>query len=612
MAIQSARPQPLGAAAGLASVSEKAIVIPSASFALASGWMVGGQKVSGLLPATDEAQPTYSAWIARLTSGGAIDAGFAGGGLSYLPTGYSAAETTALAVDASGRTLAAVAARSSATTAQGAVWVLRFTATGALDTTFGTGGVVEVARQDPGSRITNLTVQTSGRILALGYTKRASDASHAVFVAALLSSNGTLDTSFGSGGKASIAMGGSQPIPVGFDVASDGRIALVAAGATTAGRDVYVARMTAAGVLDSGFGSGGIARIHLSDAAARPVGIGVRADNSMVVAGTAVKGSGANADVFFAKLTTAGALDSTFGTGGVARVDSGSAMLDLRAGVLPPTGTLAAAGNTVEGNANRVVVVAVTSAGQPDTTLASGGKLLLDATTLANRKVMSAAPSSNRRGVVLNTMKLDPASTEFPAPDLVTVNNVTRDDGTAPPQTCTGTFTASGPSRGLEVRGGKPGAADWEWGLGYNTQSAGKFTAGQYGWVSGQWTAFTLTFDGQGNATVIYPGMTLGYPTTLAGPIALGNAVKFYVKASGTAPASSVALRIDRINAASGLNRTVTTNPSATTFNEAALVLTSSSLSSGLEIQGAVQLNYFGTVPSGSRLGITVSPGNCN
>ena len=57
-------------------------------------------------------------------------------------------------------------------------------------------------------------------------------------------------------------------------------------------------------------------------------------------------------------------------------------------------------------------------------------------------------------------------------------------------------FTANNTLERLEGRSGNPGAADCEWGLGYNTQLSGGFVKGEWTWVSGKAYSFSLTYDG--------------------------------------------------------------------------------------------------------------------
>jgi uncharacterized delta-60 repeat protein len=597
----------------------RTMVTPSTSAPLASGLMAGGTRITGLLPTRPELQPITMAWVARLSANGAVDATFAGGGFTFLPQGHERAETTAVVVDSAGRALVAVAARSTQRPAVGTLYVLRLNSDGILDDSFGSGGVVTIGEHGPASRIRALSVQSSGRILVLGFTAGPLAADRVLFLTAL-KTDGNLDTGFGTSGRVGLSVGAARPDPIGLELMNDGKIVVAvngitaATGSVSAGFDAYVARVSGTGVIDNSFGSAGIARIRVPSAQARAVAVGVRGDGSVVLAGQASLPAAGIPDVFFAKLTSSGTLDSTFGTAGIARISAASPELEVRGAVLPPTGTLAAVAHTQETDGPRVAIFAVTAAGQPDTTIAPGGKKLLDAAQFTGRRVISATPSASRRSVTLNTANLQPTAGAFPAPEFVTVANVTREDNTPPPPPC-GTFVALGASQGLEVRGGKPGAADWEWGLGYNTQSAGKFVSGQQTWSSGQKVSYTLTFNPDGSASVSYGGSLLNYSAAKAGGIPLGNAVKFYLKASGTNPASSIEATVTRLNNFN-LTTSLQTIPTATAFNDkTALIFTKNKFSTGLKIDGSIKLNYIGTVPSGSRLNLIVQPGNytaCN
>jgi hypothetical protein len=121
-----------------------------------------------------------------------------------------------------------------------------------------------------------------------------------------------------------------------------------------------------------------------------------------------------------------------------------------------------------------------------------------------------------------------------------------------------------------------------------------------------------LIINAQGNATLTYGSTTLQYAATQAGPIGVGNAVRIYIKASGTTPPSSVAVRVVRINDHSGLSLAANTAPNSTAFSDASLALSFPASATSLRVDGEVQLNFVGTVPSGSRLGVTVTTGNCN
>src|SRR5207244_13533384 len=131
----------------------------------------------------------------------------------------------------------------------------RYTASGALDPTFGSGGKVTISDMGGASCI---ALQHDGKLVA-GDT---------FTTLVRLNGDGSLDSTFGSGGK--VAVGGPQFMLYDVAMQSDGRI--VAAGADVIiiapdpeggflGRQLFaVARFNANGSVDSTFGEGGRVR----------------------------------------------------------------------------------------------------------------------------------------------------------------------------------------------------------------------------------------------------------------------------------------------------------------------------------------------------------------
>jgi uncharacterized delta-60 repeat protein len=114
---------------------------------------------------------------------------------------------------------------------------------GTFDTSFGTGGVV-VTPLLIGDAVTRaVTIQSDGKILAAGLTDNAA-AQPGGFLLARYNTDGSLDTTFGSGG---IALGGTNVIleAEGVALEPDGRI--VMAGRSKSGTAFELARFLAAG-----------------------------------------------------------------------------------------------------------------------------------------------------------------------------------------------------------------------------------------------------------------------------------------------------------------------------------------------------------------------------
>src|SRR5581483_10685724 len=129
-----------------------------------------------------------------------------------------------------------------------------------------------------------------------------------------LTPSGQLDSKFGSGGIAVVPVG-SAAIANGVAIQSNGDIVL--GGMTTTDANHFVAaRLTPSGALDSSFGSGGITVLAPVGAA---WGVGIEGNGSIVLGGQATQSDGTQA-YMAAMLTPWGTPVANFGTSGVAIV----------------------------------------------------------------------------------------------------------------------------------------------------------------------------------------------------------------------------------------------------------------------------------------------------
>jgi uncharacterized delta-60 repeat protein len=140
--------------------------------------------------------------LARILPSGALDTTFGAGGISPAPLGNDA---MALGVAPGGKYLLAGQA-TSPVSGTSAMSVTRFNANGSVDTTFGDAGVATALA--PNSRVQqadSVLVQPDGKILIGG--EAFLELSHAPEVGTLarFNANGAVDTSFGSGGVVSSA-----------------------------------------------------------------------------------------------------------------------------------------------------------------------------------------------------------------------------------------------------------------------------------------------------------------------------------------------------------------------------------------------------------------------
>ncbi|QDU23857.1 delta-60 repeat domain-containing protein [Urbifossiella limnaea] len=318
---------------------------------------------------------------------GALDPSFGTAGRQTIAFNLGSSNSdyvNAVAVQPDGRTVLA----GPVDTAGGSLdfGVARLNPDGTPDETFGPGGKRTVAFNFGGTNgdyANAVAVQADGRIVVVGDVTTAGGADFGV---ARLNPDGTLDGTFGSGGKRTIAfnLGGSNiDFARAVAIAPDGRI--VVAGQVDRGGgdfDFGVARLNADGTPDGSFGPGG-KRIVAFDLGATNFdsarAVAVRSDGRVVLAGQ-VDAAG-NVDFGVARLNVDGTPDGSFGPGGKRTIafNLGGGNGDVaNALAVYPDGRAVVAGYVTAVGINTDFGVARLNAdGTPDGTFGPGGKRTL-------------------------------------------------------------------------------------------------------------------------------------------------------------------------------------------------------------------------------------------
>jgi len=241
--------------------------------------------------------------ITRLNVNGTLDTTFSADGKKLFSWGV-VSRATGVIVLSSGKLLLGGFSGPEG----GNIQAARLNANGALDTTFGTGGIatVDLGGTEFGNAMAR---QANGRILIAG----RSDVAGGVVVR--LRTTGLLDPDF-NGGHVSIP--GAVTLNAVF-VQPDRRI--VVAGNTVGLEKMTVARLLPNGTPDGGFGTNGVVTIDFGTLADIVGGAVLQPDGKIVVAGY----SQSDEDVAVVRLNANGSLDATFGTAGKAKVDFGVA-----------------------------------------------------------------------------------------------------------------------------------------------------------------------------------------------------------------------------------------------------------------------------------------------
>ena len=327
------------------------------------------QRAAGLAAASLACFVLALSPAAAIAAPGGLDPTFGSGGTTSISFGGTDS-AWAEALQSNGKIV--VAGQTSAGATQGDFAVARVNANGSPDTGFGSGGTTKIDFGGDDSAFA-VALAPGGKILVAGET---TDESGERFAVARLNADGTLDPTFGSGGEDTISFDGTASVATAVLVAPDGRIVLAGSNTSTdTQNDFAVARLNTDGTLDTTFGSGGTATVDFGgDEHAR--GAALTPDGRIVLAGDTSAGNGH--DFAAARLNPDGSLDTTFGTGGKAMVDfGGDDGADALA--LQPDGKVVLAGDTTNGAGGGDIAIArLNTGGSLDTTFGTGGKKTVD------------------------------------------------------------------------------------------------------------------------------------------------------------------------------------------------------------------------------------------
>jgi len=310
----------------------------------------------------------------RMLSGIALDSTFHGGAAVTTDFSSHSDVLTRIALQSDGKIVAV--GHSDITSSYSILAAARYNADGALDTTFGSGGQLQV---DFGQSVDveDLVIQPDGKIVGIGMTRSATG--HNSYAVVRYNSNGTLDSTFGGGGVVltDVSPGTTTSetydnVPYDVTLQPDGKI-LVAGGSVSSGTSHFtVVRYQTNGQLDATFGSGGIAVLTTFTYWSAAEGVRVQSDGKIVVGGNTGDASGHN---LFAvtRLLTNGTLDTSFGVGGstVMLIGSNGAMPFVM--TLTPDDGILMAGTKPEATGSSFVMVRYNATGGVVPTFGTNG-----------------------------------------------------------------------------------------------------------------------------------------------------------------------------------------------------------------------------------------------
>ena len=345
--------------------------------------------------------------VARITGDGSLDTTFSDDGYATVnvAAGGKAGETSrGVAVQSSGKVVVAGPfEHDPAAEGDGArdtdIAITRFDASGRLDATFGAGGTTKVdlgaglvlppaagstttTNSVVGDTMWGLTVLPDDRLVAVGASPaKGVGRTDLDFAFMMFTADGALDTTFATGGVLTVDVAGGNDSPRQAVVQPDGKIVLSGYTRTTATPPVVhpvLVRVSPSGVLDPSFGTAGIAGEKILAAVTEAYEVGMQGDD-FIITGYGRATEAEKVDLISARFTETGALDRTYGTDGLVRIDIAAEDDRGRDLVVLPDGRVLIAGSGKPDAANiNAMLVLLEKDGTLDTRFGRGGILQVD------------------------------------------------------------------------------------------------------------------------------------------------------------------------------------------------------------------------------------------
>jgi uncharacterized delta-60 repeat protein len=250
----------------------------------------------------DNTNDKYDFALARYNPDGSLDEGFEGHGGVVTDFGGSYDQAHSVVLQPDGKIIAA-----GETDSRGDYdfALARFNPNGTLDTDFGDNGLVITDFYGTNNLAYAVALQSDGKIVIAGYIEFRGTHKFAV---ARYTAQGNLDSSFDGDGKVTTRFGGLSAHAYAIAIQQDGKI--ITAG--DACGNFALARYNTDGSLDNSFGRGGkvVTNISADDIAEA---IAIQMDGKIIVAGSSNTGT---EDFALVRYNTDGTLDNSFDNDG--------------------------------------------------------------------------------------------------------------------------------------------------------------------------------------------------------------------------------------------------------------------------------------------------------
>jgi uncharacterized delta-60 repeat protein len=322
--------------------------------------------------------------LIRYLADGQLDEGFGNQGIVETSAFDNSVRAKAVALQCDGKILVSAYGHSRATASDDFI-LLRYNSDGSLDDGFGQGGITEADFNGQSDMAVDVLVQADGKLVQTGQS--AAVPGQRCFAVARYHRDGSLDRSFGEGGKVLTRFGDQGPI---YQAAAIDRLGKIVVLGDTTDSDIAMARYDWNGSPDVSFGLAGKVITHLPGFISESHVIEILEDGRIVVAGMAASEEAMNKEeleeedvyMFLARYGADGLIDRAFGRLGFQVTDMDGFDVPMNIHQLPFGKLLVSAQLlSMDGSRNEFALARYDAWGNLDPTFGDGGYARIDYAT---------------------------------------------------------------------------------------------------------------------------------------------------------------------------------------------------------------------------------------
>jgi len=272
-------------------------------------------------------------------------------------------------------------------------FVARVTANGRFDDSLADRGILQTDFNGGTDTAGNVQIQTDGKIIVVGLSIQNSQRRVAL---ARYNPDGSLDNTFGTGGKVVLASNFVVAFTSVIKIQADGKYVLNC----QIGNHIGIVRLNSNGTLDTTFDGDGLVTTNLGTTTSSPYDLAIQQDGKIVVVGA----RNINQDSFILRYNTNGSLDTTFNVTGTKIINYSPNSDFLMSLAIQPDGKIVAVGNSN----NATVVSRFLSNGNFDTTFIGGGTIPYNLDTVNNEWGTGIHIMADGRMIVISASAVSP------------------------------------------------------------------------------------------------------------------------------------------------------------------------------------------------------------